>query len=111
MRCSECPKWTGRRNSKWSDCYYVIGSLLPDVDCIRNRFGFGFRVPFDPHDAKYFLEKIPRPHDCDIPEGVKIVTVKEKDIWFDDDGNERTRNVRLDFYQTHKDHYCGWEEV
>jgi hypothetical protein len=84
---------------------------LPDVDNIRDRFGFNMSLPFDPHDAKYFIEKIPRPHDCDIGDKVRIRTVKEKDIVFDDDGNERTKTVRLDYYQTHKDYYCGYEEV
>jgi hypothetical protein len=111
VRCNECPHWTGRRNSKWSDCYRVVGTLVPDFDRLYTRFGFLVVLPFDPHDTKYLLENLPRPHNCDIPEGVRIQSVKEKDIWFDDDGNERTKNVRLDFYQTHKDYYCGYEKM
>ena len=111
MKCNECLRWNGNRLSTWGDCNYVIGELVPNVKNLRNRFDFPFRVPFDAHDAKYFVERIPRPKKCDIPEGVRIHTRKEKDIVFDDDGNERTKVVRLDCYRTHKDYYCGYEEL
>jgi hypothetical protein len=111
VKCSECPRWTGRKYSKWSDCHYVVSTLIPNWSDLRTRFGFPVSTPFDPHDAKYLEESIPKPHSCDTPEGVRIQHVKEKDIWFDDEGHERTKTVRLDFYQTHKDYYCGYEEV
>jgi len=107
MNCSQCPRWQGR--TEWGDCNHVIGILMPEIYKMKTRFGWNFSTPFDPHDIKYFLEKIPKPKQ--LPEGVKIHQRKEKDIVFDDEGNERIKTVRLNIYRTHKDYYCGYEEM
>jgi hypothetical protein len=105
VKCNECKRWQGRRDfSTWGNCHYVIRYLIPDFDNIRDRFGFNISLPFDPHDTKYLIDKMPTPHSCDLGDGVRIVTRKEKDTVYDDDGNERTKTVRLDYY-------CGYEEV
>ena len=111
VKCNACPKWHGNKYSEWGDCHYVISTLIPDWSDLRTRFGFPVRVPFDPHDAKYVDGRIGTPHPCDMGEGVKIHKCKEKDIWFDDDGNERTKTVTLHHYRTHKDYYCEYEEL
>jgi len=111
VKCNECNRWCGSKYSEWGDCHYVVSTLIPDWNTYRTRFGFPVRLPFDPHDAKYVVGTIAKPHDCDLGDEVKIQKRKEKDIWFDDDGNERTRTVTLTFYRTYKDHYCGYEEM
>ena len=111
VKYNECPRWQGTEYSEWADCNWVISDLIPDWQSLRTRFGFPCRTPFDAHDAKYVVGSIGKPHACDMGERVKIQKRKEKDIWFDDDGNERTKTVTLIFYRTHKDHYCGYEEM
>ena len=111
MRCSDCKYWQCpdrlRDTREWSDCNYVISTLIPNFYELKTRFGFNLSVPFSPHDTKYVVGPLGKPQSC---KGIKVQKRKEKDIWFDDLGNERTRIMNYTFYMTHKDYYCGCEE-
>jgi hypothetical protein len=91
-----------RKLNEWVDDYRIIGLLFPQLYHLKDRFGNPFRTPFDPHDVKYFDVNIYNGLDLDnLPEGIRIEWVKEWDLTFDDEGNERIRKVRLCYFQTY----------
>jgi hypothetical protein len=90
-----------RGELKWRDDYEIIGMLWPQLYNLKNRFGNNFKTPFDPHDVKYFDENIYDHIDLKImPEWVRVDKVKEWDLTFDEEGNERIRKVTLWYFQT-----------
>lgn len=79
--CKNCRNWCAskkiRKYRNVFDCYWVIGSINPSLFEARNRRGYRFTLPFDPHSAEDF--------DCDenfltqykyaitdLPEGVEV---------------------------------------
>jgi hypothetical protein len=104
MNCKKCPRWQGNRYSKWADCNWIRFKLQPELAKIVKRNGFTFRPPHDPHDAKY-CDDMPK-LDHKRHWGVRIALVREEDVVYDAEGNERKKMVLLPFYQTHKDYNC-----
>jgi mRNA-degrading endonuclease HigB of HigAB toxin-antitoxin module len=60
--------------------------------------------PHDPHDQKY-VEDMPKFTKSD--HGVRIEVVKEEDVVYDIEGNERRKVVHLPYFQTHRHYECG----
>lgn len=110
--CLNCPHWQGCRTSEYGACYRVIETLI-DCEAIINRFGWELSVPFDPHDVKYLYSEARKEFHQKIKklkeEGVKIQTVKEKDVVYDDEGGERIAPVTLYYIQTHRNYTCKEE--
>ena len=88
MRCYNCKHWQGNRRSTEADCYYVVALLCSSLLSCKNQFGHDFRLPFDPHDAKYFhrdstfwgmYNGIQAKH---LPRGVRMEVVRELDMYF-----------------------------
>jgi hypothetical protein len=84
--------------------------VCPWIEKATNIFGWKFKVPFDPHDVKYFeglnekLLALPEHEWSGIRKGIKV----EQDIKFiisPFDGSvigERTAPIKLVYFSTHK---------
>lgn len=109
MRCTDCPRWQGIRYSQWADCHYVAFKLLPELRKAKKYNGFTLTPPLDPHDFKYvFSEDIPNIHKIPpLPTGVRLEYRKEKDVWYNENGEERIRTVKYPYFQTRYDYDCG----
>lgn len=100
MDCRRCQHWQGNRYSKWADCNWVIGQLEPKLFEEKNDFGIPFRIPFDPHDLRYYNINLAMHRLCrdafkhgSTIDGVRIAKV----------GNLR-------FIQTREDYHCEFYE-
>ena len=128
--CGNCKHWQYpvrlRDRTDWADCCRVIVTLQPkllncynQIDEVTREY---FKVPFSPHDIKYWVynERFmnlynnvlyckPNEFLAWIP--VRRYTVKEEDMKYDQQGAERMAVVKLHYFQTNKDYVCNqWEE-
>jgi hypothetical protein len=78
---------------------------------------YNFKIPFDPHEIKYwnynidFMEQYKElERRLELPEGVRKQVVKEKDISIDPFGNERTKYIRVCYFMTYRDFNCNCGE-
>jgi len=77
-----------------------------------------FKVPFDPHDMKYFYSdsRIKRDlSDVRLPDGVKMLVEKEEDLKFiiNDSGEiigERVGKTNIVYFYTRRDFSKCWLE-
>ena len=124
--CLNCKHWqcaNGLRDrTHWSDCYHIIATIQPKLLLCYNEIDEDtkeyFKVPFDPHDVKYWwynnrfmnwYNNLPL-YIKWIPE-IKHVKVKEEDFKYDQHGAERLAVVTLHYFQTNRDYICSqWEE-
>lgn len=112
VKCADCKYWQGTKYDKWADCFRVIAELDSRLLQFGSRQGDKFSVPFDPHDAKYFLHdpgfnKVYRKLSRGKWTDVRLHKVREKDTVFDRDGNfGEKRMITLNYYQTKPTHSC-----
>ena len=117
--CINCKHWQGKE--EWGDCYRVIGSLQPKLFLCYNQLDEDtkeyFKVPFDPHDIKYWIYNDRFMTLClmtlalSIKPGLRRVSVMEEDMKYDQHGAERLAVVKLHYFQTNKDYKCNlWEK-
>ena len=107
MKCKNCPNWQGTRYSTWADCHYIAFKCVPDLYHCMKHNGFTLWPPFDPHDLKYVgWETIPNFHTIDLPKGVKMEYDLIEDVWYNINGEERVRKIKLPHFQTRKDYKC-----
>ena len=117
--CLNCKYWQGKE--EWGDCYRVIGSLQPKLFLCYNQLDEDtreyFKVPFDPHDIKYWIynERFMKLYYNIIYEYgcmIRKYIVREEDMKYDQHGAERVAVVKLHYFQTNKDYICErWEEL
>jgi hypothetical protein len=107
----------GTKHSEWGDCYRAILQVAPEfLNCFHaDEYGLMtelFRVPFDPHDVKYwrnnkefmmYYNNLPK---LRMPSGVRVETVEEDDVIYDYRDGEYIDKVKLHFIQTNKDYEC-----
>ena len=119
--CGNCKYWQGKE--EWGDCYRVIGSLQPKLFLCYNQLDEDtreyFKVPFDPHDIKYWwyndrfmqlYSNIVWSEELMVHK-VQLDRVREEDMKYDQHGAERLAVVKLHYFQTNKDYKCNlWEE-
>ena len=117
--CGRCKHWQGSKEC--GDCYRVIGSLQPKLFLCYNQLDEDtreyFKVPFDPHDIKYWIynERFMTLYlitlALSIKSGIRRVSVREEDMKYDQHGAERIAVVKLHYFQTNRDYVCNqWEE-
>lgn len=125
MACNDCPYWGSsagacvRKYMTWMDCNYIVGELEPRLFDCRSIEGHGFKLPFDPHDFKYFkfdanfLKWYKGVAKQDKKKGVRVHTVRGQDSTFvqDENGNVHSKvvPVQLYYFQTHRDFSCRRE--
>lgn len=111
MKCKDCPRWQGIRYSHWADCHHIIFYMVPELGELVKYNGFKVTPPFDPHDFKYVDgTQVPNFHKIrSIPNGVRLQYEMTKDVWYNDNGEERIRNVKLPHFQTYKNFVCPLE--
>jgi len=121
--CLNCKHWQCAnklrdRTKFWADCYHIVVVLQPklllcyrEIDEETKEY---FKVPFDPHDIKYwwyhnrFMKLYKNIHWNDIR--VRHVIVVEEDFKYDQHGAERLARVGLRYFQTNRDYVCSlWE--
>ena len=128
-KCKDCKHWQCnnrlRDRTSYSDCYRVIGSLQPklflcynQIDEVTREY---FKVPFSPHDVKYWVynERFMKLYSAIFPDGVwncmigsgfRCYQIREEDMKYDQQGAERMAVVKLHYFQTNKDYTCErWE--
>ena len=114
--CLNCKYWQGKE--EWGDCFRVIASLQPKLFLCYNQIDEDtreyFKVPFDPHDVKYWVynERFMKLyHNVERNKYVGRSMVKEEDMKYDQHGAERLAVVKLHYFQTNKDYKCSlWED-
>lgn len=121
--CKSCRFWQGTKYSQWADCNNVIAVLQPDLLKVKKYIDddvwYYFKIPFDPHETKYWgynLEFIDLhrgvTQKMQLPEGVKREVNRERDIWIDQFGNERTKTTKVCYFRTHETFNCEyWEKI
>jgi hypothetical protein len=93
-----------------------VGTLETRLfDCVSCN-DYKFRVPFDPHEAKYYdhshkfkklyQSALSRP----LPEGVRVVVSKERDTKFNEEGHPKVCVVKYSYIQTTKEFKCAYYE-
>jgi len=115
--CLNCKHWQGKE--EWGDCYRVIGSLQPKLFLCYNQLDEDtreyFKVPFDPHDIKYWIynERFMKLYNnIQRNKYVGCSVIREEDMKYDQHGAERVAVVKLHYFQTNRDYTCErWEEV
>ena len=75
-----------------------------------------FKVPFDPHDIKYwwYHERFMKLYNKLIWNDIRVrrIIVVEEDFKYDQQGAERLAKVGLRYFQTNRDYICSqWEEM
>lgn len=114
--CKNCANWNGR--IEYGDCYCVIGELEPKLlECYSDN-GYQLQLPFDPHDAnKYYTKsskfrvlynKIKKQT---LPDGIRRVLAKEKDVNFTEDGAPKTFTSEVMYLKTRADKCCVYWRV
>ena len=125
MRCKDCKHWQYpirlRDRTDWADCCRVISILQPkllncynQIDEVTREY---FKVPFSPHDVKYwwYNDRFMQLY-SDVVwhfnfNKVKRVSVMEEDMKYDQHGAERLAVIKLHYFQTNKDYKCSlWED-
>ena len=121
--CGNCKHWQCanklRGEINWADCYHVVATLQPklllcyrEIDEDTKEY---FKVPFDPHDVKYWwyndrFMKLYKLFWNDIR--VRRVIVVEEDFKYDQHGAERLARIGLEYFQTNRDYRCEqWKEI
>lgn len=118
MDCKNCKYWQGTKYSEWGDCYRVVAELEPYLlDCYQtNEHGTVdkfFEVPFDPHDAKYWINNsswkklYKNAYWGPLPPGVKVIEETVNDVIFDSQNGERVGKLKLRYFRTHKEYECN----
>ena len=123
--CGNCKHWQYpirlRDRTDWADCCRVIVTLQPkllncynQIDEVTREY---FKVPFSPHDVKYWIynERFMSWYNniCWYVNDnrVRRIIVKEEDMKYDQHGAERLAVIKLHYFQTNKDYKCNlWEE-
>ena len=120
--CGNCKHWQCanklRDRTLWADCYHVVAALQPKLLLCYNQVDETtrtyFKVPFDPHDVKYWFynDRFMKWYlNIRWVQGVKQIRVTEEDFKYDQHGAERTAMIKLHYFQTHKDYSCElWEK-
>ena len=121
--CLNCKYWQCanrlRDRTSYSDCYRVIASLQPKLFLCYNQIDEDtreyFKIPWDPHDLKYWIynERFMKWYNKIIWNDIRVrrVIVVEEDMKYDQHGAERLARVGLHYFQTNKDYVCNqWEE-
>lgn len=112
MKCKECKYWQGKVTNGFGDCYRVIQCVCPEIFEMEDDNGVRHKVPFDPHDVKYFdnnqefINRYKRLKKEPMPEGVRVIPIKKRDVRFTEDGVPIVRQVELLFFQTRGDYDC-----
>ena len=92
----------------------MIGTIQPKLFEFESDIGDQFSVPFDPHDKKYYSKckdfNTTYRHALRhlLPEGVSVDLAKERDLFFNEDGNPMFKVVHLDHLRTEKGFYCDY---
>ena len=121
--CGNCKHWQYpirlRDRTDWADCCRVISILQPkllncynQIDEVTREY---FKVPFSPHDVKYWTynERFMKWYNKIIWNDIRVrrVIVVEEGMKYDQHGAERLARVGLQYFQTNKDYKCNlWEE-
>jgi hypothetical protein len=120
--CKDCKHWCGMKTSQWGDCQYIIAELQPALlDVVRYdgdndgeiECKVQFRVPFDPHDVKYW-KQIPLLHHlikalkAEEHEGVRVVERREKDTAFGKEVGTKCTTTTINYIQVRKDMRCEY---
>jgi len=124
--CATCKHWQGRKGKEWGDCYRVVAHLQPKLLLCYNQIDDDtkeyFKVPFDPHDVKYWVYNdrfmnlyndvlYYKPNEFYEWLHVRRYVIKEEDMKYDQHGAERIAVVKLFFFETFNDYECSlWEE-
>ena len=121
--CGNCKHWQCanklRDRTEWSDCYYVVATLQPKLLLCYNQVDETtrtyFKVPFDPHDVKYwgynvnFMKRYTNYRSRRNKWHSRLVrccVTKEEDFKYDQHGAERTAMIKLHYFQTNRDYGC-----
>ena len=116
--CRNCKSWQGTKYSEWADCYSIVLALNPALDTcsLSNEFGTilqYFKVPFDPHDVKYW--NFDPAFRCLYDEmtndsldrlGIRVEEKVIDDVVYDRENGERVGRLKLKYFQTHKEFTC-----
>jgi len=121
MRCEYCKHWQGVKGAEWGDCYRVVAHLQPALLKCTDTNEYGtvlkkFKVPFDPHEIKYWLynanfaEYYPEAlRNVDKLHGIKVQYETREDVMYDFQKGERITNAIFAYVQTRKDFNCEGE--
>jgi hypothetical protein len=122
--CGTCKHWQCtnklRDGTAWADCYHVIATLQPKLLLCYNQVDETtrtyFKVPFDPHDVKYwwYNERFIQLYQYfkALNHHIKYCTIIEEDFKYDQHGAERVAVVKLHYFQTSKSYECEqWKEI
>jgi len=113
MKCKDCPYW--QRNG---DCYRIVGYLEPNLFKSVGEGGMPFRIPFDPHDVKYFINTdwwFEEHYKRAIAEakrlGIEVEKVREEDVMYynnqaKEDMAESLVDTTLYYFKTKGDFDC-----
>jgi len=111
-KCKHCKHWGGNKESNYGDCYMIIGELVPKIFSCYNDFGYKFRVPFDPHDVKYYLNSVQfkkiysKLMRLESDKLIKKDIIIKEDLTFDSYGRRHIKRVKLMFLQIWKGCSC-----
>lgn len=121
MSCKTCKHWQCsdrlRDLTMWSDCNRIISIIEPNLfkyfmlSC--DTIPVYWKIPFDPHDIKYWWYNYPfRKYysialkKINLISDLRVVKIKEKDIRFDQHGAERIQKININYIQTNKKYNC-----
>jgi len=111
--CRHCHHWQGRREQTYGDCYMILVELIPNFSLCHNDQGYGFEVPFDPHEVKYYsnsltFKKLYRKLTLlPLNDKVEKEIVKELDFVYDSFGRKYLKTVSLLFLRTRRNYKCN----
>ena len=116
MSCKTCKHWNGTRASTQGDCGYIIDREF-SLEGITDRFGNPCTLPFDPHDARYYLSTssihellfkyaVDPAFRVTLMDGVDIEVVEEEVLWMDDQEVELIKIKKIPYFKTDKDFHC-----
>ena len=111
--CKSCSRWQGIKGGKYGDCYMLIGQLIPNFFLCVDDFGYGFALPFDPHDIRYYTRSLlfrklyRKLYSLSFKKEIRKDIVIIQDI----STNFITEKpMKLLFLQTHKWYHCDYWE-
>ena len=116
IKCSTCKHWRGHKDSAWGDCQWVVGTLECRLFQCVSCNDYKFRVPFDPHEAKYYdhSHKFKKLYQSalskPLPEGVRVAVSKERDTKFNEEGHPKVCVVKYSHVQTANGFKCAYYE-
>ena len=113
MNCKDCKYWQGTKRDEWGDCYRVLGTIEPKLFLCYKEIYEGareyWRVPFDPHDVKYWMhdERFMKYYHSALESPfIKLEVKVEEDIRYNQYNGERVGKFVIYYVQTHKLFYC-----